>query len=219
MENKGYNLIQIWEDDWRDINKYFIIINRLRSKLQKSIKIYARKCIIKEVSGTDAKRFLNENHLQGYIPSQYKYGLYYNNELVEIITIGKSRKPISGKTECLELYRLCTKLGYNVIGGFSKLLKYASKELHGNELISYADCDWCNMNNNGYESVGFKKIKITEPGYSYNINGKRENRLNYTKQKLVNAGFDKNKSEVEIMHERGFYRIFDSGNILFKITL
>ena len=28
-----------------------------------------------------------------------------------------------------------------------------------------------------------------------------------------------NLSEVEIMHERGFYRIFDSGNILFKITL
>lgn len=219
VESKGYNLIQIWEDDWRDDKKYFIIINRLKSKLQKSIKIYARKCVIKEVSGTDAKMFLNENHLQGYVPAQYKYGLYYDNELVEIITIGKSRKPISGKTECLELYRLCTKLGYNIIGGFSKLLKYASKQLPGNELISYADCDWCNINKNGYEAVGFNKIKITEPGYTYNINGKRENRLNYTKQKLVAAGFDKNKSEVEIMHERGFYRIFDSGNIVFKINL
>lgn len=219
VENKGYNLIQIWEDDWRDEIKKHIIISRLKSKLQKSIKIYARKCIIKEVSGTETKQFLNENHLQGYVPSQYKYGLYYNNELVEIITIGKSRKPISGKTECFELYRLCSKNGYNVIGGFSKLLKYASKKLHGHELISYADCDWCNMNNNGYESVGFEKIKITSPGYTYNINGIRQNRLNYTKKKLVNAGFDKNKTEIEIMHERGFYRIFDSGNILFKTNL
>ena len=219
VENYGYNLIQIWEDDWRNENKRNIIISRIKNKLGLSKKIYARNCIVKNVSGKDSKKFLNENHLQGFIPSTYRYGLYYNEELIELITIGKSRKPISGNKNCLELYRLCTKNGYNVIGGFSKLLKYAKNELYGNTLISYADCDWCQFNNNGYEKAGFNRIKITDPGYCYHINGSKSNRLNFTKSKLVKEGFNPNKTEVEIMHERGFYRIFDSGNILFEMKL
>jgi very-short-patch-repair endonuclease len=216
VESKGYNLIQIWDDDWHDIIKHDIIISRLKSKLGLSKKIFARKCDVKEVNGSDAKKFLEQNHIQGYIPSTYKYGLYYNNELVELITLGKSRKLVSGNKDCLELYRLCTKKDYNVIGGFSKLLIYFRKNISSEKIISYADCDWCNINNNGYEKVGFSKIKITKPGYTYNINGIRENRLKYTKSKLVQQGFDKNKTEVEIMHDNGYFRIFDSGNILFE---
>lgn len=216
VESKGYSLIQIWEDDWKNELKRNIILSRLRSKFKVATKIYARHCIIKEVSGKDAKDFLNNNHIQGYIPSIYKYGLYYNNELVEIITLGKSRKLISGNKNCLELYRLCTKCGYNVIGGFSKLLYYFRNNISSEKIISYADCDWCNSTNNGYEAVGFKKIKYTSPGYTYNINGIRENRLKYTKQKLVDLGNDINLTEVEIMHNYGYYRIFDSGNILFE---
>jgi len=216
VEETGYNLIQIWEDDWKDLIKHEIIISRLKAKLGMSEKIYARKCIIKEVHSKEAKIFLNDNHIQGYVPATYKYGLYYDNELMEIITLGKTRKLISGNENCLELYRLCTKRGYNVIGGFSKLLSYFRNNVTNERIISYADCDWCNINSNGYEKVGFKYIKMTEPGYCYNINGIRENRLNYTKSKLVNNGFDVNKSEVTIMHDRGYYRIFDSGNILFE---
>lgn len=217
VESKGFNLIQIWEDDWNDNNKKDIIISRLKSKLGLSKKIYARKCEIREVSGKESREFLINNHIQGYTPATYKYGLYYNNELIEIITIGKTRKLVSGNINCLELYRLCTKKGYNVIGGFSKLLKYFRDNISQDKLISYADCDWCNFNNNGYEKVGFSKIKVTSPGYTYNINGIRENRLNYTKTKLIKQGFDKNKTEVEIMHDNGYFRIFDSGNILFEI--
>jgi uncharacterized protein YcfL len=214
VESEGWNLIQIWEDDWNDNIKKDIIISRLKSKLGYSEKIYARKCIIKEVSGTESKKFLINNHLQGYIPATYKYGLYYNNELVELITLGKTRKVISGKHDCIELYRLCTKKGYNVIGGFSKLLKYA-KNILKTEIISYSDCDWCRINDNGYLKAGFELIKITQPDYWWNIDGIRRNRLNYTKSKLVKEGNDPNLSEVEIMHNKKYFRIFGSGNLLF----
>ena len=220
VESKGYNLIQIWEDDWKNNSiKQNIIKSRLKSKFGYSKKIYARLCEIKEATGNEAKEFLNANHIQGYIPSTYKIGLYFKGELVELITVGKTRKLISGKSNCLELYRLCSKCGYNIIGGFSKLLTYFTKQHKGEELISYADCDWCQFENNGYKAVGFEQIKVTSPGYTYNIQGIRENRLNYTKDKLIKQGYNKNLSEIEIMHNRGFYRIFDSGNILFKIKL
>ena len=43
------------------------------------------------------------------------------------------------------------------------------------------------------------------------INGKRENRFKYRKSELIKQGFDKEKSEHEIMLERGIYRIYDCG--------
>ena len=47
IENCGYSLIYIWEDDWNDIYKKDIILSRLSSKLKLNKHIYARKCLIK----------------------------------------------------------------------------------------------------------------------------------------------------------------------------
>ena len=42
-----------------------------------------------------------------------------------------------------------------------------------------------------------------------------ENRLNYTKSKLVSLGYDKHLTEIEIMHSLKYYRIFGPGNLKF----
>ena len=42
--------------------------------------------------------------------------------------------------------------------------------------------------------------------------------MKYQKHKLIEAGFDKNKSEHQIMLEQGIYRIYDCGTIKFKYT-
>ena len=44
------------------------------------------------------------------------------------------------------------------------------------------------------------------------INGIREHRFNWRKQKLVKMGYDKEKTENEIMLELGFWRIYNAGN-------
>lgn len=36
--------------------------------------------------------------------------------------------------------------------------------------------------------------------------------INYRKDKLVKEGFNDNKTEIEIMYSRGYYRIFDCGS-------
>ena len=68
---------------------------------------------------------------------------------------------------------------------------------------------------NLYDALGFKFISKTEPNYYYIINGIRKHRFNFRKDVLIKEGFDKNKTEHEIMLERKIYRIYDSGNLKF----
>lgn len=218
IENAGYNLIQIWEDDWYDKTKHDIIISRIKNKLGLSTKIYARQCKICIIPADICNSFLNENHLQGAIQSTYKLGLFYNNDLVEVMAIGKQRKLISGNRKTFELYRLCTKKGYNVIGGFSKLLSFFKNEHKGETLISYVDCDWCKLVNTSYVQVGFKLQKYTEPNYWW-CKTIRENRLKYTKQRLVKKGYNPELSETEIMKQNGYFKIYGSGNLLYSMIL
>jgi len=110
-QNNGINLIQIYEDDWK--HKKDIIKSRLLHifGLNKQ-KIYARKCEIRKVQFKEIKEFLINNHLQGSVNSNINYALYYNNELVSVMTFGKPRKSIGSNYEGYELYRYCNKKKY-----------------------------------------------------------------------------------------------------------
>lgn len=216
VENQNINLIYIWEDDW--YNKKDIIISRIKSKMNLSKKIYARNCTIKEVDGSMAKKFLEKNHLQGYIPSSYKIGLYYNDKLIMLMTFGKIRKLLSKniKDNYYELYRMCSKKGYNIIGGFSKLLKYFIKTYKPNKIITFVDLCWSKFKN-GYDKIGFTYIS-TSIDYYWFFKNKKHYRTNFTKQKLIQAGYSKDKSENQIMHEDvKAYKIYGSGNLKYEM--
>jgi hypothetical protein len=212
LEN-GVNLYTIWEDDWntkKEICKSFIL-----NKLKKSkVKIGARKTNIKEVSYLESKKFLDENHLQGDVKSSIRIGLYNNNELISIMTFSKLRLPLNrklnNKTGVYELTRFCNKIENNVVGGASKLLNYFINKYNPVEIQTYSD----NLISEGdlYRNLGFNYIHESEPGYWYVINGIREHRFNWRKQKLVEMGYDKEKTENEIMLELGFWRIYNAGN-------
>ena len=84
-------LVHIFDDEW--IEKEEIVKSRLKSILGiNKCKIYARKCEIRNVDSKTAKDFLNKSHLQGNVNAKYAFGLYYNGELVSIMTFGCLRK-------------------------------------------------------------------------------------------------------------------------------
>jgi len=204
-KEKGIQLLHIWEDDWkykRNIIKS-IILNKL--SLIKT-KIFARKCQVKFVESKQARQFLDINHIQGFSPSQIKLGLFYDKELVSLMTFGW--RYTNGKKE-YELIRFCNKLNLNVIGAASKLFSYFIKNNQINEIISYADISL--FNGAIYQKLGFKKIHLSEPNYFWVVSGVKKHRFNYNKKKLIKEGFNSNKTEVEIMHERGYYRVFSCG--------
>ena len=212
-EKNDLQLIHIFEDEW--LYKKEIVKSRIKNLLKLSDKIYARSCEIKEVSSKKCRLFLEENHIQGNVNSKIKIGLYYNNELVSLMTFGSLRKNLgqSHKEDAYELTRFCNKLNTTVIGGASKLLKYFERNYNPKEIISYADRRW--SQGNLYESLGFMFLYSSTPNYFYVINNKRENRFGYRKSILVKQGFDESKSERQIMQERGYSRIYDCGTLKF----
>lgn len=203
-------LLPIFEDEWKYKSDIWKSMLRNMFGLTEN-KIFARKCIIKKVSSSDARIFLENNHIQGFSNGVYAYGLYYNDELVSLMTFGKQRINLGGKKDenSFELVRFCNKLNTNVIGGASKLFKSFLKDFNPNEIISYSDKRW--STGKLYDMLGFKHIHDSRPNYFYVVNDKRENRFKYRKDRLIAEGYDKDKTEHDIMLERGIFRIYDCG--------
>ena len=215
-EEKSVYLIHIFEDEWA--NKNDICKSRILNILNKiDEKIYARKCIIKEVSYKDSVAFINENHIQGNIMSTYRYGLYYNGELVSLMTFGKPRINVNGTKDenTYELLRFCNKKNINVVGGASKLFKHFIKRHNPQKIISYADRRW--SKGNLYEVLNFVKYNESPPSYSYVINKQRINRFSLRKDVLISKyGCDPKMTEKEFCNSKGWYRIYDCGCLCYK---
>lgn len=220
-ESMGYHLIHVFSDEWQ--YKRDIVKSRLCNILHRHIpdgyagesgmvysyrRIYARECTVCDVTDAMARKFLDANHIQGYVPGPIRIGLSYEGELVALMTFGRSR--FSGKE--YELLRFCTKLYTNIPGGAARIFAhYLSTGGVTTGLVSYADRRW-SSGDAFYTHIGFAKVFDVEPGYSYVVNGMRESRIKYQKHKLVADGGDSKKSEEEIMADRGIYRIYDCGN-------
>jgi hypothetical protein len=218
-ENNSIQLIHIFEDEF--VNNKDIVLSRIKHLIGgKDNIIYGRKCIIKEVDNNTCKEFLNNTHIQGNVNSLYRYGLYYNNELVSIMTFGHLRKSLGSKNidnNTYELLRYSSKLNTTVIGGASKLFKYFIKTHNPSKIISYCDRRW--SIGKLYKNLGFTLDHISSPNYWYIINGThREHRFNWRKNVLKDKLkiFDPNLTEYENMFNNGYDCIYDCGNYVFK---
>lgn len=219
---QGIRLLTIFEDEY--INNKDIINSKISSILYScnNEKINARECIVKEISAAEKNIFLNANHIQGEDKSKVKLGLFFYEHLVSVMTFSnpsRVRNSIeSTKLKSMwELNRFATDITKNVRGAAGKLLSYFIKNYKWDYIYSYADRRW--SNGDLYKKLGFKELSLTKPNYWYVSKGyrKREYRYKYAKYKLVKQGFDKHKSEREIMMERGFTRIWDCGHYKFEL--
>lgn len=182
----------IYQHQW--YTKEEIIKNRLKYILGKREKVFARTCEIKKISFLESKDFLNKHHLQGCCMSSIQYGLFNNNELISVMTFGKSRFTFDE----YELIRYAS--SKSVIGGASKLFSYFLKEISPNIVLSYADLDW--SNGNLYEKIGFKKEGYTHPSYVW-VKGKE----------VISRYKTQIKNENTTMRNMGYIKIYKCGNI------
>lgn len=206
-EEKGIRLIHIFEYEW--INKKDLIKSYIESLFKKENTLYARSCIIKEISNKESEEFENNNHLQGFVKSKIRLGLFYKDKIVSEMTFSKSR--FSKKAEW-EIVRFVNKKDVRVIGAASKLFSYFVKNYNPVSVLSY--CDYGKFKGNLYEKLGFNLIGLTDPNYVWTKNSEVYKRYECQKFKLLKEGF-KGNSENEIMKERGFLKIYDAGNKIY----
>lgn len=214
---RGISLFHIWEDDW--LIKPHIVKSMIMNKLGVSKKIGGRKCQIKEVSLTEANKFLDENHLQGKVNSSVRVGLFFKDELIALMTLGKLRRVVNQSNihNEWELYRFASKLNTNVQGGFTRLLNWFINNHSPNKIHTYASLD--HSNGGVYIKSGFTLDHISTPGYWWVVDGIKHHRYNFRKSILVKEGADADKSETQIMHDRGYWRIWNSGNLKFTLNI
>lgn len=211
----GVHLIHIWLSDWYQSEEIIksIILNQLGSAGER---IYARNTEVREIDTKTFNQFLNKNHIQGQSISKIRLGLYFKNELVQVMGFSSLRRATGrySKNNSYELIRMCNLLNTRVIGGSSKLFKFFIKKYNPDYVLSYANRDWAN--GNVYSKMGFNFVSYTSPGYFY-VKGKRKyHRYKFQKHILVSEGYDPKKTEYEIMVDRGFYRVWDTGNLVYE---
>ena len=116
----------------------------------------------------------------------------------------------------LELVRFCNKLGYSVVGGFSKLLKFTKTQLNC-PILTFADLRF--FDGKTYAKFGTYS-HMTDIGYYWvnPANTKRYSRYSTQKHKLQKFLGDKYNSiftEEENMINNGYTKIYDCGNIAY----
>lgn len=216
LEAKGYRLLHIFSNEWYNPTKKEIWKSIIRSKLGKiENKVHARKCVIDPaIEVSEAREFLNENHLSGFSAAKQHIGLYHDNELVGVLSIGKSR---FHKDEN-EIIRFATKCNTSITGAFSKMIRHINPELKQN-LISYADRRFSTRN--CIYSQFATEISQTEPSWwGFSKNSELHHRLKFQKHILMqDPRWDDNKSTDDNFIAMGYDRIWDCGNWKYVLKL
>jgi hypothetical protein len=190
-------LMHIFSDEWdfkKDICKSMI-----RSRLGLCVRIWARKCAVRELETKVFNDFMNECHISGKVNSSIKLGLFYNDKLVSAIGF---RKPRQRKWKGYwEISRFSSQLNTNVVGGLSKLLKYFKTNYEGS-IMTYADRRF--GEGLGYEKVGFQYVGNTGVDYWYSDGVQRFDRFMFKT--------DKNEKEIEKVTKLKLFKVWGCGS-------
>ena len=206
-EKLGIKLIQIFEHEL--ITNELLIKHRVIHALKKTAnRIFARKLVPVQVSSGAARLFYNENHIQGYLASEYNYGLSVNGEIYAIMSFSKAR--FSSSIADWELTRYATKSGWSVVGGAQRLFKQFVVTVVPATVVSYADLKW--GRGDLYTTLGFSFHHYSQPNYWY-FKGVNDvsNRMKFQKHKLPKE-LHYLGSEWDIMQHLGWNRYWDCGN-------
>lgn len=210
-QDKNISLLQF--TDYEINNKLEIVTSIILNKTGLLKKEDARKCAVEFIDAKAAREFLNGNHLRGFAVSSHYIGLKKNNELLMVLTIGKSRFT----NHDWEIVRLCTKSGTTVRGGFSKMLSFFRTYFSGS-IMSYVD----RRIGTGlaYEKVGFNCIGVTSPGYIWTEGNVIISRYKSQKSQLKKwlPSYDENKTEEENMTDAKYRKMWDCGNLIYELV-
>ena len=227
--SQGYQLVHVWEDDW--LHRRELVLRALAHRLHAVDRLpdvlpdinplayqrlYARNLTARRVHGGIARRFWQDNHLQGPVHCTVNVGLYDQDGVLRAL-LGVGRKNhgsrVSLPAGTWDIQRYAT-LGV-IVGGFTKLLAHAETLVPVDTWTSWSDND---ISDGGmYQAAGFTVDKRQAPSYSYvgrKTKWERVHRSTYTKQRFINdpdLTYQSGQTEHEAALTNKLYRIYDAG--------
>lgn len=188
-KEKGIHLIQIWDDDFRRNPQK--VLNLITHKLgaSKQATVFARKTSVRVLSTYDAA------------------GL----TVALLVVKWESDK------KTLNIIRYATSA--RVVGGFTKLLAFASRVYKPESFITFAD----HMISDGglYEGNGFVADKVLAPDYMYIVGGERQHKFGFRLKRFRSDPqlvFVEGASERELADLNGLLRVWDAGKTRYRFT-
>lgn len=213
-DKKGWlceeNLI-FFSDEWNLRNSQCInYINSCNGNYDR--KIHGRKCVVLQINDSAvAKLFIDDYHIQGSNNLSVVYfGLYYESELVAVMSLGRHSRQIAENRIVLD--RFCVKSGVHVQGGASKLFAHCimwAKEMNYDEIISFSDNRW--TRGHIYEVLGFSLDKEHKSDYCYVDTNYPHHRLSKQSQKKGATKCPEGFTELQWCEFRGLSRLWDCG--------
>jgi hypothetical protein len=201
----GIQLITIYDIEW--INSPEIVKSRLSAILNSfQTTIGARQTQVKELTTQEARKFLENSHLQGSVGASVKLGLVHNSDLVACMTFSKSNKA-RGQTGW-EIARFATKPYTQIHGAASKLFKHFINTYQPDSVVSFSDNRW--SNGAVYQKLGFELASPGTPGYWYFRPNDTKLYHRYGLRKT--ADDDQSLTEWQNRINQGWNRIWDCGH-------
>jgi hypothetical protein len=201
---KNIKLYHVFEDDWNFKNE-IVKSNILKILNIKNYKIIFDDCEIKEIKNSKLIiNFLNNNSLNKYVKSGINIGIFYKNELINLMSFRKEYN----LQDIYLLNNICSKLNINIIKGEEKIMNYFIEKYKPKKIITYVDYGF--YDKKLYNKIGFVYEEKIKPDYSYIIKGKK---INKNSNEIKIDKLDLTKTKRQLMIEAKMYRIYDSGKI------
>lgn len=193
--------------------KFEIYKSKIKHYLGMDTKIYARKLKIVPIDNALAYDFYSDNHLE-HVGFTYKDSNSYalmdvsSDTIYMCATIGDMYVQ-SSKTFKKKLHRICTRKGYTVVGGISKLSKFLEKE-HGKFTYEI-------LMSSGASSLNTCSKYTVKTSRYFWVNTKDLSCLhrNRTQKHLLEQNFKQplldDDTETTYMERLGYVKVYDSG--------
>ena len=170
--DKGIRLMNLFdwridhEDSWEKMKMLLI------TAIGNPKKIMSRKCEVRKISNEEARPLNEKFHTMGHRNAPITYGLYYNDQLVEIMSFGQAKwnRNLKSDGEFEILRGCCGSINastlkddpdnlYFVAGGPTRLMKHFIRDYDPNVIFSYCEKDL--FGGSSYISAGMRFVGNT----------------------------------------------------------
>lgn len=211
----GVQLIQIWEDDWRDRKE--LVMRTLAHRLDAHLKLNELKDMdtkigrailyeteVVSLTSNQARIFLNGNHVQGFSSGSHYLGVRDAH--------GTLRSVMVLKEESNRTLRILQYAAFGITTGFSQMLAHAELVYKPNYFV--VDANHCANEEILYEDNSFVANNEMAPDYMYLFKAERKPKSDFGWERFhddSNFYWENGLSQPELAKLNKIHRIWDAG--------